>query len=130
MAKVTITLPDDSKFEAEPEDAANILRDIQAKGGKLAFNPTEFYFSESKDAWERIADMNSVHIFNALMKRYDAWIADLRGKVERSTYRATPTAAYRPDYIGAEIKNGPLDVGMAALLAELLKRKTWTEGKG
>lgn len=102
-----ITLPNSLVVEGTPSQVEEVAR-------KFGYSLTSvrdgnYYYSESKREWIRIADMNTLHIRNALLKIYGAW-------VEEQRLCKDPQELYR------KIVNGPSDPTLVKLLAELSRR--------
>lgn len=100
------TLPDGSSIEGTNEQ---VLRMLNALGIDPSFMDKEFYHSSSKGTI-RIADMETTHLKNAVLKQYREWVANLSSETN-------------PRELVTKIVNGITNVTWKSMLVELSKRK-------
>lgn len=81
--------------------------------------PQNLYYSSSKNTYVKFEDMNTVHLWNAFLKHYDAYVTQLRAEV-RDGVKSAPEALYELSVYPSGQADESLINGLAG---ELLSRR-------
>jgi hypothetical protein len=79
--KTKIILPNGMTIEGTPEQVSMALRAL----GYEKLIPEDYYFSESKQEYLKITEMNTAHLKNAILKYAMKWLEELRDVDNPST---------------------------------------------
>jgi hypothetical protein len=105
LNKTKIGLPNGMSIEGTPDQISMTLKAL----GYEQLMPENYYFSESKDEYLKITEMNTNHLKNAILKYASAWLEGLRH-------------ISNPQTLSDELRRGITDKTVKAMLKEYSNR--------
>ncbi len=72
-----ITLDDGTEIKGTADEVGQLLKGIKM-GDSTVMTSLGYHYSTTKDKWVKVADMDTMHIRNSMVKASVDWLADFR----------------------------------------------------